>query len=376
MRLRDIRLDYVMIEQAFYRKGSGEQPLNFIQRTLRFFNHHFLRLSWFALIWVLVGHFLLSLLLFSLAGETVLLADWFYYYITTATTIGYGDLSPSTDSGKLMASLFVMPGAVVLFAGFLGKLSSLFIDIWRKGMQGKDDFSNLSDHIVILGWNKHDTSRMIELIFGDTRRIDRQVVLCATETMDNPFPEKIRFVQGKNLNSEDVLCRAGVASAARIIVFRGSDDETLATCLTLAASGTPAHIVAWFNEESMARLLKQHCPEIECHCSISVELLVRSAQDPGSYRLQGQLLSTLEGPTQYSVQVPDEFSGVRFGTLLEFLKDRHEAIALGIADSVSGNDLKLNPDSRERVEAGQLIYYMAAQRIRREEIEWNALGSK
>ncbi|OED45597.1 hypothetical protein ACH42_04935 [Endozoicomonas sp. (ex Bugula neritina AB1)] len=347
----------------------------FLQRTLRFFNLHFLKLSWFALGWVLVAHFSLSMLLMYGMGERELLADWFYFYITTATTIGYGDLSPSSYGGRILASIVIMPGAVVLFAGFLGKISSFFIDIWRMGMQGKEDYSSFNNHVVILGWHRRDTARMIDLIFGDARREDRAVVLCTAEDIENPFPEKVHFVRGESLKSEDLLRRAGVNHAARIIVFRDSDDETLATCLTLSATETKAHIVAWFNEESMARLLKKHCPEIECHSSISVDLLVRSAQDPGSYRLQGQLLSTLVGPTQYSIRIPDHFDGVSFGRVLDYFKVQHEAMVLGVADSLTGDDLQLNPASHVQITAGQLLYYMAAQRIRSEDVGWSELES-
>ena len=349
------------------RRGS----LELLHRTLHFINLHFLRLSWFALIFLLLSHFFLSMGLMHWMGETEVLADWFYYYVTTATTIGYGDLSPGSYGGRVLSAAFIMPGAVVLFAAFLGKLSTLFINLWRKGMQGKEDYASLRHHVVILGWHSRDTARMIELIFGDARREAREVVLCTAEEMENPFPDKIRFVRGESLNSEDLLKRAGVEWADRIIVFRESDDETLTTCLTLAATQTRAHIVAWFNEASMAKLLNMHCPEIECHSSISVELLVRSAQDPGSYRLQGQLLSTLEGPTQYSILLPSDFSGARFGCLMAYFKRHHEAIALGVAHSVTGNDLQLNPDSAMEVKAGQLLYYMAAQRIRKGDVRWS-----
>ena len=350
-------------------------PLSFIRKTLRFFNRQFLKLNWLALIFILVAHCTLSLLLMWLSGEDALIGHWMYFYITTGTTVGYGDLSPVTTPGRWVATLWIMPGAVVLFAGFLGKLSSLFIMIWRKTMQGRGDYSDLDGHIVILGWHGQRTARMIQLIYGDTRRINRKVVLCTTVEMENPFPEQVLFVRGENYNDEEMLHRAGIRTADRIIVDRSDDDQTLTSCLTLSAMDVRGHIVAWFDEASQARLLKKHCPKIECHTNISVELLVRSAQDPGSFRLQGQLLSTLEGPTQYCVQVPDRFSGADFGQLLKHFKVEHEAIVLGIADSTTGNDLRLNPASDEPVKAGQLIYFMAAERIRSDEIDWDEVAN-
>jgi voltage-gated potassium channel len=268
-----------------------------------------------------------------------------------------------------------MPGGVVVFAGFLGKLSSFFVGLWRRNMQGKGDYSALESHIVILGWHPERTPRMINLIFGDTRREDRKVVLCATQEMENPFPDKILFIRGDSLTDDELLNRAGVGNADKVIIYRSSDDRTLTSCLKVATLAGDAHIVAWFEQEHMVQLLKSHCPGVECHTSISMEMLVRSAQDPGSSRVQGQLLSTLIGPTQYSVKVPDDFKEVTFSRLLEYLKNRHEAIALGVADTATGDDLKLNPKGSEPVKAGQLVYYMSAERIRSNEIQWTDIST-
>ena len=349
--------------------------MSFLKSTLRFFHHQFIKLSWLALLMVLLGHFILSWTLMWLASESALLPfdQWFYFYVTTSTTVGYGDLSPGSALGRVLAALFILPGGVVFLAAVLGKLSSFFITVWRRGMQGRGDYSGLENHIVIFGWNRNHTPKMVELIFGDSRRENRKVLLCTSQEMENPFPERVLFVRGESLTDQSFIQRTGIASAARVIVFRDSDDQTLATCLSIAATKTKAHIVAWFENQQMVDLLQSHCPQIECHSNISMELLVRSAQDPGSSRVQQQLLSTLIGPTQYSVLVPEDFGGTTFGRLLEFFKVQHEAIALGVAGSATGNDLRLNPPSNDRVEAGQVVYYMSAQRIHGNEIQWDQL---
>ena len=350
--------------------------MGFLSRSLRFLNQQLLKLSWAAILAVMFLHYSLSWLLLVLAGEHFLVqpGQWLYFYVTTATTIGYGDFSPETMPGRLAAAAFIMPGAVVFFAAFLGKLSSLFIALWRKGMKGKADYSQeLQGHIVILGWHPEKTNRMVQLIFGDARREKREVVLCADQDMENPFPERAWFVKGTRLTDQDVFLRAGIEHASRVIIFQETDEQTLTACLSVAATETKAHIVAWFEDQRMAGLVKSHCPQVECHTSLSVDLLVRSAQDPGSSRLQSQLLSTLEGPTQFSVRVPDDFSGTTFGQLLKVMKVQHEAIVLGVAETATGNDLLLNPSADHVVKGGQLVYFMAAERIREKEIAWVAM---
>lgn len=65
------------------------------------------RMSW-RLAALLAGlHFMISWLGLSLIGEDVAgsVVSMLYFYVTTATTVGYGDLSPEGDAGRLFTNL-------------------------------------------------------------------------------------------------------------------------------------------------------------------------------------------------------------------------------------------------------------------------------
>ena len=112
-----------------------------------------------------------------------------------------------------------MPGAVALFAAYLGKATHLIVEWWRRGMQGKGDYSNLTGHFLILGWHGDNTKRMVELITADATRTGRDIILCTDDEMENPIPNIVSFVQGRSLSDESLLCRAGVKTASRIIIY-------------------------------------------------------------------------------------------------------------------------------------------------------------
>ncbi|CAM3586314.1 potassium channel family protein [Parendozoicomonas haliclonae] len=347
----------------------------FVRFLLRI-NHHMLQLNWFLLLMILVAHFLASWFLLSLFDETSLVAPniYYYFYIVTASTVGYGDLSPETEAGRMVVSLFIIPGGITLFAAAIGKLSTHLVNAWRRSMKGQLDLSSqLDNHLVILGWHREATSRMIELIFGDEKRVKRDVVLVVTQEMENPDPERIFFIQTENLASKDACDRSGITKAARIIISAGNDDSTLAAALKVVATGTQAHIVCHFQKRSMADLLREHAPTVECHISHTTEMLVRSAQDPGSSRVQNQLLNTLSGPTQFSLQIPAEFEGCDFSTLISYFKAHRDALVLGTAESIHGEDLILNPPANHQVTGGQLVYYMARHRLHASDISWQEL---
>lgn len=342
---------------------------------LRRFNTVLQRMSWMTLTVAVSVHFLSSWLLVYLSGEAELAAPglFWYFYMVTATTVGYGDYSPVTPVGRAVVSFWVMTGAISLFAAVIGKITQSFIALWRSHMRGEGDFSDLHGHTVIVGWHPERTHYMVELLLGDKRQNGQTIVLCAAKDMENPMPEHLKFVRGDSLTSPELLRRAGVEHAGRVIIYGVNDDQTLASGLAVSALEGRAFIVAHFDSAQAAELLRAHCDHAECTTSVSLEMIVRSAQDPGSSRIQTQLLSTLTGPTQFSVHVPEQFAGCDYGQLFYAFKERHNATVFGLAESLLGDDLIMNPPNGTPVKGGQYVYFMSPERILSSEIDWHSI---
>ena len=334
-------------------------------------------LSWEIVLILTFGHFAISWgLLLYIGGEKISEGDIFwYFYATTATTVGYGDYSPTTEGGRLVTVLWVMPGGIALFTTIIAKIVQQISEKWRRRMRGLLSYENLAGHIVILGWHGSKTERMVAHIRGDDVSKDADIVLCAAENIENPMPDQVHFVRSTALNTPDLLTRAGVKTAEYIIALGNNDNETLAAALGAAAVNSDAHMVAYFDQQSFADLLEAHTDHAECNVSLSIELMVRSAQDPGSSRVQRQLLSTLEGPTQFSLNVPESVETVKYGTLFSDLKKSHDATLFGVAATALGDDLILNAPFEYEVAPGTILYFMAAHRIKASDINWSALSA-
>ncbi|MGY0219945.1 potassium channel family protein [Endozoicomonadaceae bacterium StTr2] len=346
-----------------------------LYRYLRFLNYHLVKLEWASLVLLLAFHFLLSWISLALAGEELASAHIFpHFYIVTASTVGYGDFSPESLPGRLVTSFWLIPGSLMLFAAFLGKLATGITQEWRRTLRGEADMSEfLKDHLVIMGWHPDRTPRMIDLIFGDRKRTPRKVLLCSARPMENPDPKRIEFVQGDSLTSQDVLHRGAVASAERIIIQGDNDDNTLAAALAVTAINKTAHIVCHFHDNSRAELLKAHEPQVETYISMSTDMIVRAAQDPGSSRVQQQMLSTLEGQTQFSLVVPEHFGGCKVESLLMHFKQKHDALIIALAKDHSGAELQLNPSLDRQVAAGDIVYLMSAHRLHPQDVAWQSI---
>ena len=344
-------------------------------RIARRLNARIAGLSWDTVLALTVVHVAASWGLMALVGgENITSGEIFwYFYATTATTVGYGDFAPVTAAGRAITILWVMPGGVALFTTIIAKVVQQVSEKWSRRLRGLANYEKLTDHVVILGWHGSRTQRMVDHILGGQGEDEHEIVLCSAQTMDNPLPDQVLFVRAAALNTPDLLKRAAVANAVFVIAFGHDDNETLAAALGAAAVNGKAHIVAYFDQQSFADLLKAHCPRAEINVSLSIEMMVRSAQDPGSSRVQRQLLSTLEGPTQFSLQVPLDANPVTYGALFTELKNKHDATLFGVAKSTLGDDLILNASLDAPVGPGMVLYFMAARRIDSAQIDWHAL---
>ena len=110
-------------------------------------------------------------------------------------------------------------------------------------------------------------------------------------------------------------------------------------------------------------MLKSHFPNIEVIVDLSVELLVRSAQDPGSSLVTTELVTTLAGPTQYCTSIPSIFIGLKYQEMLVALKRDHDATLIGLAADDSGKNIALNPPSDLKVAEGW-FYYISSKRLK------------
>jgi len=338
---------------------------------------HLMRLSWSVLLSTLVFLFAISwlgLLYFEPADSELTRLDvfWWFYYVT-GTTTGYGDYAPQSLGGRIVTSLFVMTGGIGLIGAIIAKLVEGFTEFGKKRMRGEGNYSRLQNHFVIIGWHGERTLRMLDLLRGDGGK-DYTIVLCADQPPENPRPETMHYVRGTKLGSAEILTRAGVATAQRIIIDCPSDDQTLAVGIAVSSLVKTAHIVAYFESRDYANLLEAHNPTIESIVSISAELMTRAALDRGSSRLHKEMLSSLHGPTQFRLQVPESFTGLPYLELFNLFKQHYNATLLGIAREESGDDLKLNTQNDLQVLGGCYLYFMAPKRLRNQDIDWASLS--
>jgi voltage-gated potassium channel len=332
---------------------------------------HFMDLRWHSILLAVLFYIASSWVFLRLSGEAALTSstDFLYWLSVTASTVGYGDLSPVTNAGRIIVSIYVIPLGLGLFGLGIGRVAAFFSYQWRKGIQGLKKL-NEDNHILVVGWNDDKTLHLIKLLLREMEHGDKKsIVLCVKKEIDNPYPDRIGFARVSSYSDEDEMDRAGVKTASCIIVDNTDDDITMTSALYCVSQNPNAHIIAYFQKEELGRLLKNHCPNIECMPSVSVEMIAKSAVDPGSSALHHELLDVDKGMTQYStIYIGSETFKV--GDIFKKLKDMYDATLIGISHIDNGT-MCINPMLDLDINSGTIIYYIADERV--SDFDWSGM---
>lgn len=329
--------------------------------------------------WAWIGTLLLALYVLGAAlmpffegpdSPLASIRDYTWWFVVTATTVGYGDIAPGSLGGRATAVVIMLLGIGVI-AVAVAKLAESVIDFGRRRMKGLTQLGE-ADHLVIFGYSKGETESLVRELQQDRSAEGLSIVLCSYLAEENPLQDDVKFVHG-DLASEDVLERACVARAAHILIHGHDDSETIVVSLAARSVNSHAHIVALLRQPENEMHLKRIDPNIECVTPLSVPLMVQSLQDPGVTAVIASLLSNSTDDTIYRLNVVNMSRTWNFGALQRAFKDRLGATLVAVASGDSVGDVDLNPASDFVVKQGTSLFYIAHRRILPQEVAWDEL---
>ncbi|HIC97774.1 MAG TPA: potassium channel protein [Aquificaceae bacterium] len=136
--------------------------------------------------------------------------DALYLVVITMTTVGYGDIVPITWEGKVL-SMLLGAGGLLILSMSVATVSAGFFNYVQMLKLGMISFKDMSDHIVVCGWNE-----TAKVIVDNLSGMDRDIVLITTQDVSS---EEGFYYKKGDFGREDVLLDAGVEKAHMVIIL-------------------------------------------------------------------------------------------------------------------------------------------------------------
>ena len=284
-------------------------------------------------------------------------ANYWWYFIVTAATVGYGDFFPESTAGHVVGAYVIIGGIVTLTLLFT-QLSDRISSTRSRRMRGTAAL-DLEDHVVLLGYTPGRTERIVAELTAEGRLTVALVVWDDVPQHPMPEAEAVHFVRG-DLTNADVMERACVARARTVIIDGRDDNETLAIAVAVDHAKPDIHMVAALRDLTRREHLSYVNPRVQCVQWHMPFLLSEEAVDPGITQVYTDLMTSGGHGNTYSVRLPRNSGLGSVGACQEHFGRQFGATLLAVR---SGDELVVSPAWDRPVDPGTTLYYVARRRI-------------
>ena len=191
----------------------------------------------------------------DVTGDPLSFLDALYYSTVSLSTTGYGDITPTSDGARLFNVLVITPLRVLFLIVLVGTTLEVLTQRTREQLRQNRWRSSLRDHTVVVGYGTKGRSAVRALLDDGADRKQIVVVDNDPDHIADAGEDGIAAVNGDGTRA-DVLRRAHVDAARRVIVAVPRDDAAVLVTLTVRRQNPEAYVVAAVRESENATLLR------------------------------------------------------------------------------------------------------------------------
>ena len=298
--------------------------------------------------------------------------DALWWAIVTLTTVGYGDISPTTTVGRAIGAVLMVAGmfTLALFAGIVGHtLLHTMLGVREEQFR----MSNSMQHIIVCGWDP-GARMLLDAILAEVEADQRELVIFAPGDRPRDVPMEYRWVSG-DPTKESELPKVRPDQAHTVVVVgsrdrspQDADARTLLTLFTirrhLERVGATTRrrqslylIAEVLDAENVEHARAAGADEVIETTRLGFSMLAHAIVQRGT----GNVLSRITAAGAHSLyvgQVPDDIAlPAPFVAVAQAVRARTGALVIGVADETHTN--KVNPPDAQVVPAGAALVYLA-----------------
>ena len=246
----------------------------------------------------------------------------FYWAIITMATIGYGDVTPSTYGGRIVAMVAAIAG-ISTFTALVSILAEYFIESSMRRMMGMHKIK-YKGHYLIIGQGGSVLSCLDELkraISAGQAEDNPIVVVLPSEEEKKRLPlEDVEVLVGDPTN-KDTLQRARVAEASYVLLTLEDDSKSVFVTLMVKQMSNAKVFVEALKRESFSLLKQAGADRVILSRTLAGRLLASSIFEPEVVDVIDDL-TTSTGNYDVTVLTFPELSGLKFGAAWQILYEK------------------------------------------------------
>jgi len=277
--------------------------------------------------------------------------DALYFTVVTVTTVGFGDIAPTTALGKVLTLVLAPAGLVAVFGLGLSliedQVRSLILTGGVRPMERK--LAAISGHFIVCGYGRLGSNVVKEL-----RSMKKEVVVVdrdehALRGVEDPG---IIPVVGEAL-TEEVLQKAGIGRARALVTTFRDDTSNVYVVLEAREITQDIEIVsAASSREAARRLYLAGATRVVSPDLVGAEMLAKSAVNPAVLQLMSRLTDPrglVENLSQVVISEGSRLAGVTLDRL------RSMGVSAKIVMIRDGDSVEFLPTGSSMIRGGSVL---------------------
>ena len=271
--------------------------------------------------------------------------------ITTATTVGYGDISAETALGRTATTLCMYVFGIFLLAQIATDVFDYRALQRDRRRRGQLEWKHMKDHLLVINVPAEHPEAYLARLIADVRNTpqlaDIPVQILTTRFPEGLPPELVN--EGVThytalAENTDSLRTVNVDHARHVVIIAGASNDPRADALTydilsrIAEIGTEAGIVAEAADDgNRQRLLDAGATTVVRPVRAYPEIVVRAMIEPGTERVLENLFTH---EADRLARFDSEFANLRWRDVVTQFVQGGAGLPMGYVD---GNGVHTNP---------------------------------
>ncbi|WP_433608927.1 potassium channel family protein [Dactylosporangium sp. CA-139114] len=190
-------------------------------------------------------------------GDGLSLLDCFYYAVVTLSTTGYGDITPVSESARLVNILVITPARVLFLIILVGTTLEVLTDQYRTNLRLQRWRKRVKNHVIVCGYGTKGRAAVSTLLENGFDKTSVVVVESDRGALRQATADGLVAIEGSATRS-GILVEARVQEAKAVIIATDSDDASVLVTLTVRQlTAGKVSIIAAAREAENAPLLRQ-----------------------------------------------------------------------------------------------------------------------